>query len=322
MSNQQYYRYNPETDNFERVFPTLKRRIANAGRYLLISTAIGVTLFLLFFYIFDTPDERRLREENATLKQQYEILNRRIDNAQSVITKIQDRDDKLYRVMLQMEPVNNMYRYAGLNNDKRYRDLNSISDGGLIKFMTQKVDMLERQLYAQSLSFDQLKQTAQEQKGKLDHIPSILPVSLKIAVLSGGYGMRRDPVTGVSKFHAGLDYSAPVGTPVYATAEGRVTIAERKNMYGNIVEIDHGYDYMTRYMHLSHISVAPGQTVKTGQEIGRVGSTGKSTAPHLHYEVRFRGEAQNPVNYSFSDLLPEEYAEYVSASENAGDIMD
>ena len=322
MSNQQYYRYNPETDNFERVFPTLRRRMASMGRYLLISSVIGVGLFLIFYYILDTPGERRLRQENATLKQQYEILNRRVDNAQSVLTKIQNRDDKLYRVMFQMEPVNDMYRYAGLNNDKRYRELNSVSDGGLIKFMTQKVDMLERQIYAQSLSFDQLKQAAQSQKGKLDHIPSILPVSSRSTILAGGYGMRRDPVTGVVKFHSGLDYSGAVGTPVYATADGKITVAERRNTYGNMIEIDHGYNYQTRYMHLSHMSVEPGQRVEKGQEIGRIGSTGKSTAPHLHYEVRFRGEAQNPVNYGFSDLDPEEYAEFVSQAENAGDIMD
>lgn len=322
VSNRQYYRYNPETDNFERVFPTLWRRIANVSRYILFSLLTGVSLFLIFFYIFDTPDERRLREENMALKQQYEILNRRVDNAQKVIVKIQERDDKLYRVMLQMEPVNDMYRYAGLNNDKRYRELNSVSDGGLIKFMTQKVDMLERQLYAQSLSFDQLKETAQQQKGKLYHIPSLLPVSNVVASIAGGYGMRRDPVTGVAKFHAGLDYAAPTGTPVYATADGKVTVAERKNIYGNIIEIDHGFEYQTRYMHLSRMSVIPGQTVKKGQEIGRIGSTGKSTAPHLHYEVRFRGEAQNPVNYCFSDLSPEEYADFVSAVESAGDIMD
>lgn len=322
MARTQYYRYNPETDNYERVFPTLLGRITTVGRYLLLSVLSGFIIFLIFYNVIDTPGERRLREENNTLKQQYELLNRRLDNALQVMDNIRGRDDNFYRVMLQMEPLSDASRYAGLNNERRYRELNRMSDDGLVKFVTQRVDMLERQLYAQSLSFDQLKEEATSQKGKLEFIPSVLPVSMATATLSGGYGMRRDPIGGMSKFHAGLDFSAREGTPVYATANGRVTVAERQNNSGNMIEIDHGYNYKTRFMHLSYIAVKPGQAVRKGDMIGRVGNTGKSTAPHLHYEVRMRNEPQNPVNYSFSELSPEQYADFVTKAENAADIMD
>lgn len=322
MERNQLYRYNPETDNFERVFPTLKRRAIIATRYLVVSLIIAGLLFLFFYYVVDSPGERRLREENAALKQQYEILNRRFDNAQKVLDNIQSRDENFYRVMLQMDPVNDAHRYAGLNNDKRYRELSNMSDGGLVKFMTQRMDFLERQIYAQSLSFDDIKQTATQQRGKLDHIPSRMPVQLDVAVLSGGYGMRRDPVNEMAKFHAGLDFAAPEGTPVFATADGKVTVSERRNMFGLVVEIDHGYNYLTRYAHLSETLVKAGESVKKGQLIGKVGSTGRSTASHLHYEVRFKNEPQNPVNYSFTDLNPEQYADFAAKAENAGDIMD
>lgn len=322
MARTQYYRYNPETDNYERIFPTFTDRLRVAARYLLLSLAVGIGFFLLAYYVFDTPGERHLREENALLKQQYELLNRRLENSLQVMENIRSRDDNFYRVMLQMEPLSDVHRYAGLNNEKRYRALNRMSDDGLVKFVTQRVDLLERELYAQSQSFDQLKQAATQQKGKLEHIPSTLPVSMKDAYISGGYGMRRDPINGIAKFHAGLDFAAVEGTPVYATADGKVITANRHNTTGNIVEIDHGYNYKSRYMHLSYIAVKEGATVNKGDMIGRIGSTGKSTGPHLHYEVRFRNEPQNPVNYSFSELSPDEYSEFATQAENAAEIMD
>lgn len=322
MAKTQYYRYNPETDNFERVFPTFRRRIGVVARYVVVSLLFGGILFLTAYYVVDTPGERRLREENAALKQQYEILNRRFDNAQKVMENIQNRDDNLYRVLLQMDPVNDTHRYAGLNNDRRYRELSRLSDGGLVKFMTQRMDLLERQLYAQSLSFDQIKETVSQQGRADDRIPSRFPLRMNEAKLTGGFGMRRDAVNGMAVFHAGVDFAAPSGTPVYATASGKVISAERKNNYGNVVEIDHGSGYMSRYAHLSKIRVSKGAYINEGQEIGRVGSSGRSTGPHLHYEVRFNGEAQNPVNYLYRELNPEEYNKLVSEAENASEIMD
>ena len=224
--------------------------------------------------------------------------------------------------MMQMDPVGYGQRLAGLDNEKRYRVLQNTPDAGLVRLLTQRLDLFERQLYAQSLSFDQLKETASKQKDKLAHIPSVIPINIKDFTMSSGYGVRRDPIYGSSKFHTGLDFAAKTGTPVFATADGKVTEAGRQSGYGNCIDISHGYNYLTRYAHLSEILVKPGQEVKRGEMIGKVGSTGKSTGSHLHYEVRFKDEPQNPVNYYFMDLTPEEYAEMVQLAENAGHVMD
>ena len=317
-----YYIYNPETDNFERVFPSIKGRIWGFLRIGCLSLLIGIGLYFVIFYSFEAPTEQNLRKENAILKSQYNILNRRLDNSLKVMANIQNRDDNFYRVMMQMDPVGYGQRLAGIDNEKRYRELQNTPDAGLVRLLTQRLDLFERQLYAQSLSFDQLKETASKQKDKLAHIPSVIPINIKDFTMSSGYGVRRDPIYGSSKFHTGLDFAAKTGTPVFATADGKVTEAGRQSGYGNCIDISHGYNYLTRYAHLSEILVKPGQEVKRGEMIGKVGSTGKSTGSHLHYEVRFKDEPQNPVNYYFMDLTPEEYAEMVQLAENAGHVMD
>ncbi len=317
-----YYIYNPETDNFERVFPSIKGRIWGFLRIGCLSLLIGIGLYFVIFYSFEAPTEQNLRKENAILKSQYNILNRRLDNSLKVMANIQNRDDNFYRVMMQMDPVGYGQRLAGLDNEKRYRELQNTPDAGLVRLLTQRLDLFERQLCAQSLSFDQLKETASKQKDKLAHIPSVIPINIKDFTMSSGYGVRRDPIYGSSKFHTGLDFAAKTGTPVFATADGKVTEAGRQSGYGNCIDISHGYNYLTRYAHLSEILVKPGQEVKRGEMIGKVGSTGKSTGSHLHYEVRFKDEPQNPVNYYFMDLTPEEYAEMVQLAENAGHVMD
>lgn len=322
MKRNIYYIYNSETDSFERVFPSLRRRIVSVSMFLLSSLAMGVVFFLILIYALDTPTERNLRQENSQLKSRYNILNRRLDNSLKVMEDIRNRDDNFYRVMMQMDPMSLGQRYAGLDNEKRYRELQRLPDAGLVTLLSQRLDLFERQLYAQSLSFDQLRASASSQKDKLAHIPSIMPIDVKDYTMSSGYGYRRDPIYGSSKFHAGLDFAASTGTSVFATADGVVADAGRKSNYGNCIDLSHGYNYTTRYAHLSAILVKPGQKVKRGELIGRVGSTGKSTGPHLHYEVRFKDEPQNPVNYYFMDLTPAEYAEMIRTAENAGHVMD
>lgn len=316
------YRYNAETDSYERIFPSLKSRMAKTLAFLLCSFGFGFLIYLGFTWIYGSPGEESLRAENNQLRSQYNILNRRLDNSLKVMQDIQNRDDNFYRVMLQMDPMSHSQRYAGLDNEQRYRELQRLPDGGLVQLLTQRMDLFDRQLYAQSISFDQLRQEADKQKYKIAHIPSIIPINIKDYTMSSGYGYRRDPVYGSTKFHAGLDFAAASGTPVFATADGTVESADRQSGYGNCIDIAHGYNYLTRYAHLSKILVKPGQKVKRGEMIGKVGSTGKSTGPHLHYEVRFKDEPQNPVNYYFMDLTPEQYAEMVREAENAGHVMD
>lgn len=319
---QVFYRYNPDTDNFERHYPTLKTRLASLGKYLAVGGAIGIGLYVMMVYVFEGPTERNLKEENDKLKSQYSILEKRLDNSIKVMEDIRNRDDNFYRVMMQMDPLSSKERYSGLENDTRLEISGHINDAELLSRINRSIDLLEHQVYSQSISFDQLREAAGEQKEKIACIPSVMPINISDYTMSSGYGYRRDPVYGTAKFHEGLDFAAATGTPVFATADAVVEVADRKDSYGNCIDLNHGYYYMTRYAHLSQILVKPGQKVKRGEMIGKVGSTGKSTGSHLHYEVRFKGEPQNPVNYYFMDLTPEQYVDMIQLAENSGHVMD
>lgn len=319
---QVFYRYNPDTDNFERHYPTLRSRLVSLGRYLAVGAAIGIGFFVLLFYVFNTPTEQNLRQENSRLKAQYAILEKRLDNSIKVMEDIRNRDDNFYRVMMQMEPLSSKERYSGLENDTKFEGVSHLKDAELLSRMNRSIDILEHQIYSQSISFDQLREAVGVQKEKIACIPSVLPININDYTMSSGYGYRRDPVYGTAKFHEGLDFAAATGTPVVATADAIVEVAERKDSYGNCIDLNHGYHYTTRYAHLSQILVKPGQRVKRGEVIGKVGSTGKSTGSHLHYEVRFKGEPQNPVHYYFMDLTPEQYIDMIQLAENSGLVMD
>lgn len=319
---QVFYRYNPDTDNFERHYPTLKNRLASIGRYFAVGAVIGIGIYAMLYYIFDTPSEKNLKAENSKLKSQYAILEKRLDNSIKVMEDIRNRDDNFYRVMMQMDPLSSKERLSGLENDTKYENLGHLKDSELVGRMNRSMDLLEHQIYSQSISFDQLRETAGVQKEKIASIPSVMPINVKDYTMSSGYGYRRDPIYGSAKFHEGLDFAAATGTPVFATADAVVEVAERKDSYGNCIDLNHGYNYVTRYAHLSQILVKPGQHVKRGEMIGKVGSTGKSTGSHLHYEVRFKGEPQNPVHYYFMDLTPQQYLDMIQLAENSGHVMD
>ena len=322
MEKKALYTYNPATDNFERFYPSIKTRLVKAGAILVSAAVWGTLLFVIFYFGLVNRSEEELREENSRLRSQYSVLERRVDASLKVMDHIRNRDDKFYRVMMQMDPMSVSQSYAGYDYEKSYAAMREMSDVALIDRLTRQVDLLDRQLYSQSQSFDQLRENALGQKDKMEHVPGVIPLHIKDYTMSSGYGVRRDPVYGTRKFHEGLDFAATTGTPVYATADGVVEVAERKGGYGNCIDIAHGYNYLTRYAHLSEILVKQGQNVKRGEMIGKVGSTGKSTGPHLHYEVRFKDEPQNPVNYYFLDLTPEEYAEMIQLAEDAGHVMD
>lgn len=322
MKRRSLYTYNPATDNYERVYPTLGSRLRHIAKTLLWAILFwGVVLGVAFLF-FGFHNEPYLQKENGELKSRIAVIQQRLDQALAVMEDIKQRDDNFYRVMMQMEPVKQSQRYAGLSGKSDIAAASRLSDDGLLQSLGQNMDLLERQLYAQSRSFDQLKSNALAQREKVNHIPGIMPINITDYTMSSGYGVRKDPVYGTMAFHAGLDFAAPQGTPVYATADGVVKAAERAGGYGNKVDIDHGFNYLTRYGHLSVISVKAGQQVKRGDKIGEVGSTGKSTGPHLHYEVRFKDEPQNPVNYYFFDITPAEYQALINSAENAGHVMD
>ena len=318
-----YYIYNTETNTYERVYPTFRQRVLHILKRLFVGMGFGAGSFILLIWIFGSPSENQLRIENSRLLAQYNVLSRRLDEALGVMQGIQQRDDNLYRVVLQADPVADAVRKAGYGGTNRYEDLMDLANADLVVNTTQKMDMLNRQLYIQSKSFDEVVELFKGQDEMLQSIPAIQPVANKdLKRTASGYGMRIDPIYKTAKFHAGMDFSANTGTPVYATGNGRVKKAGWQSGYGKIIIVDHGFGYETWYAHLNKYNVRVGQKVIRGEVIGEVGNTGKSTGPHLHYEVHLKGKVMNPVNYYFMDMSAEEYDKMIELAANQGKVFD
>ena len=322
MRKKVYYRYNPTTESYERVYPSRGERFWGLTRHILQGFAIGAAILVLLYICIDLPKEKALRKENEALRNKVELLDNRLNTAINVMDNLAERDNNLYRVIMQIDPLTARQRFAGLTR-LRNTDINNLPDNEKLAEVTHKLELLERQVYVQSQSYDRLAEAINQNSDRIAHIPSIQPVSEEdMTQMASGYGWRIDPIYGTSKHHDGMDFAAPRGTSVYATGDGTVIDAGWNSGYGNAIDINNGYGYTTRFAHLSEILVKPGQKVKRGDLIGKVGNTGKSTGSHLHYEVRLKGVPQNPVNYYFQDLTPEEYARMVDDSENAGHVMD
>lgn len=318
-----HFRYNSEKGRYERRKPSFWRHIWAVIRHLMSGIIVGAILVYIFVYYVGSPSEWRLEKEHEQLQQQYALLDARLDEATRVLADIGERDDNLYRVMLQGDPVGKEVRNAVSRNMQRYDSLMVLGDAELYLSVAQKMDVIERQLYLQSRSFDELVALCQNQEDRLKHIPSIQPVSDRdLKQMASGFGWREDPIYHVRKHHDGMDFSASTGTDVFVTGDGKVISSGFDKGYGLSIVVDHGYGYTTRYAHMSKLIAKKGNTVHRGDKIGEVGSTGKSTGPHLHYEVHYRGAVQNPANYYFMDLTPEQYEEMVQKSENIGQVMD
>ena len=274
-------------------------------------------------YVIDSPRESRLQKENRLLQTQYEVLDLRLNNAMEILDDIQQRDENLYRAIFQAESIPESIRKSGFGGTNRYKQLMEASNSELVVSTTRKMDMLRKQLYVQSNSLEELIEMGKNQEERMKCIPAIQPISNKdLKQTASGYGMRIDPVYRTPHFHSGMDFSAKIGTEIYATGDGKVIYSAWKQGYGNCVIIDHGYDFQTLYGHMSKYKVRVGQRVTRGQVIGEVGNTGKSTGPHLHYEVIVRGRYDNPAKYYYMDLTPEEYDRMIQIAENHGQVMD
>lgn len=318
-----YYLYNPSTLNYERVYPSAKDRFYAVLRHLSIGMFIGIGAFFALMYTVDSPIESLLKKENKLLQTQYEVLSNRLTAALDVLNGIQQRDENLYRAIFQAESIPESVRKSGFGGTNRYEHLMSLPNPELVVSTTQKMDMLSKQLYVQSNSLEELISLGKNQEARSKCIPAIQPISNKdLTRTASGYGMRIDPIYRTPRFHSGMDFSAKVGTEIYATGDGVVTFAAWKQGYGNCLMIDHGYGFQTLYGHMSKYKARIGQKVKRGEIVGEVGNTGKSTGPHLHYEVIVRGKNDNPSKYYYMDLTPEEYDRMIQIAENHGQVMD
>ncbi len=318
-----YYIYNPKTQTYDRIYPTIRQRLMGILRRIFLGMGLTAASFIVFLIVFGTPSEKQLRIENSRLQAQYNVLSRRLDEAAGVLQDLQQRDDNLYRVILQADPVSPAIRRAGYGGTNRYEELMDMANSDLVINTTQKMDILSKQLYIQSRSFDDVVAMCKNHDEMLKCIPAIQPVANKdLRQTASGYGMRIDPVYGTPKFHSGMDFSALHGTDVYVTGDGTVIRAGWETGYGNTIIVDHGFGYNTWYAHLQDMKVRVGQKVVRGEVIGTVGSTGKSTGPHLHYEVHVKGQVVNPVNYYFMDLTAEEYDRMIQLAANHGKVYD
>ena len=320
-----YYIFNPDTKTYERVNPNFAQRFLTILRRALLFILFGAGSFLVFHIFVDKPSVEELENENSQILAQYKILSKRLDNAMLVLQDIQQRDDNLYRVMLDAEPISAEARNAGYGGTNRYDELLKMDNSELLVETTQKIDLLEKQLYMQIKSFDEIVALDKDSKTRLRHIPAIQPISNRdLKRTASGYGYRIDPVYNVRTFHKGMDFACDKKTPVYATADGIIESAKWMSGYGYTVVIDHGYGYKTLYAHLldKKFLVKKGQKVVRGEQIALSGNSGKSTGPHLHYEVIAKGSHVNPVNYYFMDLDADGYDQMLQMAENHGKIYD
>lgn len=273
----------------------------------------SAVVLLIAYNFFDSPKERMLRREIKQFEMQYELLNERMNRMALVLKDIQNRDDNIYRTIFEADPIPSSIRNASFGGTNRYAALDSYENAEIIKETTKKLDKIARQLYIQSKSFDDVYTLARSKNKMLASIPAIQPIlNKRLDRLASGFGYRVHPVYKSMRMHTGVDFTAPTGTPVYATGDGVIMGAARGfSGYGIVCIINHGYNYKTLYAHLSRVKVKPGQRVKRGQIIGYVGNTGISTGPHLHYEVRFNNRPVNPVSYFYNDLSPEDYEKII-----------
>ena len=323
MTKVKYY-YDKKSLSYKEINLTLKQKIQNLLLYILSASIITSLSFFVFYSFFDSPKEKKLKSEINFLTSNYQKFESKLLEIETVLDDIQKRDDNIYREIFEANPIPTEIRKAGFGGVNKYKYLEGFSNTELLKELDNKFDVLKKQLYVQSKSFDQIIELTKDKNKMLSSIPAIQPLSNKdLSRMASGFGYRIDPIYKTRKFHAGMDFSAKTGTPIYATGDGKVfKVSKSKRGYGNHVVIDHGYGYKTLYAHMSKTAVKRNQKVSRGDVIGFVGNTGKSVAPHLHYEVHKDGKKINPVNFYYNDLNAEEYERMIEISSRSNQSFD
>lgn len=325
MEKTKYY-YDSETLSFKKIKRAKWRKIKVVSLFLVASMLFGI-LFVIILYNMEfmyTPREMKQKREIKEYQTQYAILNKKMEQLEEVLAHISERDNNLYRAYFELSPISDEQRKSGFGGVNRYEYLENFNNSKLLINTTKRMDIIQKQLAIQSKSLDEIATIARERERLLSSVPAIQPVQNKhLTRMASGYGWRNDPFTKVRKFHYGMDFTAPTGTPIYASGDGVVTRADNASAgYGEHIRIDHGFGYESLYAHLSKYNVRVGQKVKRGEVIGYVGSSGRSEAPHLHYEIRKDGVHMNPINFYYASLNTEEYAEMLRQSNQENQALD
>lgn len=318
------YLFNPHSLTYERYAPNFWRKSFRILGFLCLTFSFAIGLLIIIYNFYDSPKEKQLKREVAFYKVQMKMLNKKADHLSQVLGGLEERDDNIYRVIFEAEPIPQSIRKAGYGGTEDYRHLHGYYNSETLVNLHEKLDKLSKEMYIQSKSYDEISHLATRKTEMLSAIPAIQPVSNEdLRRIASGFGYRIHPIYKTKRLHSGLDFSAPQGTEVYATGNGKVVeLTHDRRGYGIHIVVDHGYGYETLYAHLSETEVRRGQEVKRGEIIGKVGNTGVSTAPHLHYEVLKDGRQINPINYFYNDLSPEEYATVVELANQENQSFD
>ncbi|QWX83097.1 M23 family metallopeptidase [Cellulophaga sp. HaHaR_3_176] len=325
MSKVKYY-YDPDTLSYRKIEAQKSRKYRNVGLFLLGSLLfglLGLTILLNTSFI-NTPKELSLEREVRNYELQFELLNRKMVQIEQVLANIEDRDNNIYRLYFEANPIPDEQRRAGFGGVNRYKSLEGFNNSEMISATTKRMDIIQKQMVIQSKSLDEITILAEEKEKLLAAIPAIQPINNEdLKRMASGYGWRSDPFTKARKMHWGMDFSSPKGSPIYATGDGKVTRADSNSSgYGNHIRIDHGFGYVSLYAHMSKYNVTAGRKVKRGDLIGFVGSTGRSEAPHLHYEIFKDGERINPINFYYGSLTAEEFENMLKTATQENQSLD
>ena len=288
-----------------------------------LSGFIGLFI-LLNTNLLNTPRELSLEREVKNYELQFELLNRKMAQMEDVLGNIEERDNHIYRIYFEANPIPEEQRRAGFGGVNRYQSLEGFNNSEMIIATTRRMEIIQKQMVIQSRSLDEFTKRAAEKEKLLAAIPAIQPVNNEeLTRMASGFGWRSDPFTKARKMHWGMDFTAPRGTPIYASGDGVVIRADnRASGFGKHIRIDHGYGYVSLYAHLSRYNVEKGQRIKRGDLIGFIGSTGRSEAPHLHYEVRKDGERINPINFYYGSLTAEEFENMLKYANQENQSLD
>ncbi|ALM07969.1 peptidase M23 [Sediminicola sp. YIK13] len=325
MSKVKYF-YDPDTLSYRKIEPKKSRKYRNLTFFLLGSAIFGLLglIVILNTNILNTPRELSLQREVKNYELQFELLGKKMEQMEQVLANIEDRDNNIYRLYFEANPIPEEQRRAGFGGVNRYKSLEGFNNSEMIIGTTKRMDIIQKQMVIQSKSLDEITKLAAEKEKLLAAIPAIQPISNdKLTRMASGYGWRSDPFTKARKMHWGMDFTSPKGTPIYASGDGKVTRADNNSSgYGKHIRIDHGYGYISLYGHLSNYNVKSGQRVKRGDLIGFVGSTGRSEAPHLHYEVWKDGDRINPINFYYGSLTAEEFENMLKYATQENQSLD
>ncbi len=318
------YHYDPKTMSYKKIEKNIKKRIFKVLLAVLASILCMILGFFLIGQFFDSPKQKQLQRELEFVKMNEQLHHKKIKQLENILKEVEERDNNIYRLFFEVNPIPEEQRKSGLGGVNRYKNLRGYDNSDIVLEVTKGIDLLSKRLYIQSKSLDEILKLAENKEKLLAAIPAIQPVKKEdLTRMASGFGMRQDPFNKTWKMHWGMDFTAPKGTPVYASGDGIVKRADNKaSGYGNHIRIDHGFGYISLYAHLSKYNVRKGQRVKRGDLIGFVGNTGRSTAPHLHYEIHKNKEKLNPLNFYYGNLSPEEFTALQKAAEEKGQSFD